>query len=65
MEASSEELRALQRLALANGWAAMPGAQNYQPALGSHDSRVAATELKEATLASMVDTPSLQLGQYW
>ena len=65
MEACPDELRALQRVAHANGWAAMPGRKNHQPVMDAHGSRGASAELGDASLVPMADTAALQLSQYW
>lgn len=62
MEASTDELRALERLAKANNWAAMPG---YHPVTESLGSRVTSAELEENVQPPVADAPSLQLSQYW
>lgn len=65
MEASPDELRALQRLANANDWAGMPEGSSYQPVTDAHGSRVASIEVQEASQVPAADAPALQLNQYW
>ena len=65
MEASPDELRALQRVAHAAGWAAMPGRPNHQPVMEAHGSRGGPAELGDASLVPMADTAALHLSQFW